>query len=57
MNDKVNLVEKFAKFSECWCPKIIGDLNDSYVKVAKFQGEFTWHKHDNEDELLKKKEG
>ena len=52
MNDKVNLVEKFAKFSECWCPKIIGDLNDSYVKVAKFQGEFTWHKHDNEDELL-----
>ena len=49
---KVNLSEKFQLFSECWSPKIIGDLNDSYVKVAKFKGEFTWHKHDNEDELI-----
>ena len=52
MNDKVNLAEKYEKFNECWSPKIVGDLNDSYVKVAKFQGEFTWHKHDEEDELL-----
>lgn len=49
---KVNLESKFNLFTECWSPKIIGDLNDSYVKVAKFKGEFTWHKHDNEDELL-----
>lgn len=52
MNSKVNLVEKFKKFSDCWSPKIVGDLNDFYVKVAKFHGEFTWHKHDNEDELM-----
>ena len=50
--EKVNLEKKFSMFTECWSPKIIGDLNDSYVKVAKFKGEFTWHKHDNEDELL-----
>ena len=50
--EKVNLENKFNKFTECWSPKIIGDLNDSYVKAAKFKGEFTWHKHDNEDELL-----
>ncbi len=37
MNEKVNLAEKFTKFHECWSPKIIDDLNDSYVKVAKFQ--------------------
>lgn len=50
--EKVNLADKFTKFHDCWSPKIIGDLNDSYVKAAKFQGEFTWHKHDNEDELI-----
>lgn len=52
MNEKVNLAEKYSRFSDCWSPKIIGDLNDSYVKAAKFQGEFTWHRHENEDELL-----
>ena len=52
MDNVVNLAEKFAKFSDCWSPKIIGDLNDCYVKAAKFRGEFTWHKHDTEDELI-----
>ena len=49
---KINLAEKFQKFDEYWSPKIVGDLNDSYVKLAKFKGEFVWHKHDNEDELF-----
>ena len=44
--------QKFGLFTECWSPKIVGDLNDSYVKVAKFKGEFTWHKHDSEDEFF-----
>ena len=52
MNKVVNLAEKYAKFSDCWSPKIIGDLNDCYVKAAKFNGEFTWHKHETEDELI-----
>lgn len=50
--NKVNLKEKFDLFNEHWSPKIIGELNDSYVKIAKFKGEFVWHKHDNEDELF-----
>jgi mannose-6-phosphate isomerase-like protein (cupin superfamily) len=49
---KVNLNEKFALFSDHWSPKIVGDLNDSHIKLAKFKGEFVWHKHDDEDELF-----
>lgn len=50
--DKVNLAEKFALFSEYWSPKIVGELNGQQVKLVKFQGEFVWHKHDEEDELF-----
>lgn len=50
--DAVNLEEKLSKVHEYWSPKIVGELNDSYVKVVKFQGEFLWHHHDNEDELF-----
>ena len=50
--DKVNLREKFALFDDLWSPKIVGELNDSYVKLAKFKGEFIWHRHENEDELF-----
>ena len=48
----VNLNEKFSLFNEQWRPKIAGELNDSYVKLAKVQGEFVWHHHENEDELF-----
>ncbi|MFD2920873.1 cupin domain-containing protein [Terrimonas rubra] len=50
--DKVSLVQKFALFSEHWSPKIVGELNGQHVKLAKFEGEFVWHKHDHEDELF-----
>jgi mannose-6-phosphate isomerase-like protein (cupin superfamily) len=50
--DKVNLKEKFALFNDAWSPKIVGELNDSYVKLVKLRGEFVWHHHDNEDELF-----
>jgi len=49
---KVNLKEKFNVFKDYWSPKIVGDLNESHVKLVKFKGEFVWHKHDNEDELF-----
>ena len=49
---KVNLAEKFSRFSDHWSPKIIGEVNDSYVKAVKFKGEFLWHHHENEDELF-----
>ena len=50
--EKVNLAEKLKLFQDHWSPKIIGELNDSYVKVVKFQGEFVWHHHDEEDEMF-----
>lgn len=50
--DKVNISEKFSLFKEYWSPKIAGELNDSYIKLAKLKGEFEWHFHENEDELF-----
>ncbi|MBB71147.1 MAG: mannose-6-phosphate isomerase [Legionellales bacterium] len=50
--DKININDKFNLFSDHWTPKIVADLNDSHIKLAKFKGEFVWHKHDNEDELF-----
>lgn len=50
--DKVNLREKLALFSDHWNPRIIGELNGQHVKVVKFQGEFVWHDHAEEDELF-----
>jgi mannose-6-phosphate isomerase-like protein (cupin superfamily) len=48
----VNLEEKLSKVNEYWSPKIVGELNDSYVKVVKFKGAFVWHHHDEEDEMF-----
>jgi mannose-6-phosphate isomerase-like protein (cupin superfamily) len=48
----INLSQKFDLFAEHWSPRIVGELNDSYVKLAKLQGEFIWHQHANEDELF-----
>ena len=50
--DKVNLADKFARFSEQWSPKVVGELNGQMVKLVRFRGEFVWHKHDAEDELF-----
>lgn len=49
---KVNLEEKFHLFEDAWRPRIVGELNDSYVKVVKLRGEFIWHHHEKEDELF-----
>jgi mannose-6-phosphate isomerase-like protein (cupin superfamily) len=50
--EKVNLAQAFARFDERWSPRIAGDVNDFQVKLAKLQGEFVWHHHENEDELF-----
>lgn len=55
--EPVKLTDKFALFHEYWRPKIVGEFNDSYVKVVKFEGEFVWHHHDAEDELFLVVEG
>lgn len=50
--DKVNLAQKLSLFTDQWSPKIVGEVNDSYVKLTKLQGEFVWHHHEAEDELF-----
>lgn len=50
--EKVNIREKFARFSDYWSPKIVGELNGQQVKAVKLLGEFVWHHHDHEDEMF-----
>src|SRR5579864_989665 len=52
MVEKVNIAEKLELFGDYWSPKIIGQLNDFYVKAVKVKGEFVWHHHEAEDELF-----
>lgn len=48
----VNIADKLAQFSELWSQRKIADLNDYEVKLAKLQGEFVWHLHEDTDELF-----
>lgn len=48
----MNLAEAFSRLDAYWRPRIAGELNDAYVKLAKFRGEFVWHRHEREDELF-----
>jgi mannose-6-phosphate isomerase-like protein (cupin superfamily) len=50
--EKVNIAEKLSLFTEYWKPKIIGELNDSYIKAVKLKDAFVWHDHQDEDELF-----
>lgn len=52
MIQKFNLDQKFEQITDHWSPKIAGELNDQYVKLAKIKDELIWHSHDNEDELF-----
>jgi mannose-6-phosphate isomerase-like protein (cupin superfamily) len=49
---KVDVAEKLARIVERWRPKVVAELNGQEVKLAKFQGEFVWHRHEREDELF-----
>lgn len=48
----VNLVEKLRRVAEPWSPRVVAEVNDYQVKLAKLQGEFVWHAHDETDELF-----
>ena len=48
----VNLADKFARFSDHWSPKLVGQVNGCAVKLVKISGEFVWHHHDTEDEMF-----
>lgn len=50
--EKVNLTEKLSLIHDYWNPRIIGELNGQYLKLVKFEGPFTWHHHETEDEMF-----
>ncbi len=50
--ESVDLQAAFDAVTEYWSPKVVAQVNDQYVKVAKLRGEFVWHSHQNEDELF-----
>ncbi len=52
MVKKINIDQKLSLFNDHWNPRIIGELNQQHVKIAKLKGEFIWHKHDDEDEMF-----
>ena len=47
-----NLLAEAEALTTLWSPKVVGRVNDSFVKVAKVQGEFVWHAHEHEDEMF-----
>ena len=55
--DRVNLKAALESFREPWRPRIIGRFQDSKVQVAKFSGDFVWHKHEDSDDLFLVLEG
>jgi mannose-6-phosphate isomerase-like protein (cupin superfamily) len=50
--DKIRIADKFAQITEQWRPKVVAELNGQEVKLVKFQGQFVWHHHEDEDELF-----
>jgi mannose-6-phosphate isomerase-like protein (cupin superfamily) len=52
MKNVISPLEEAASLTEFWSPRVIADLDDSYVKVAKLKGTLAWHSHDDEDELF-----
>ena len=52
MSDVVSPSRIAAGLTELWSPRVIAELDDSFVKVAKVHGSLAWHSHDAEDELF-----
>jgi mannose-6-phosphate isomerase-like protein (cupin superfamily) len=52
MNKVVSVISAAAGLQEKWSPRVIAEVDDAYVKVAKVQGQLQWHSHDNEDEFF-----
>jgi mannose-6-phosphate isomerase-like protein (cupin superfamily) len=48
----IDIPKKLAKFSDFWSPKIIAQMNDYHLKLAKIQGDFVWHSHTETDEVF-----
>ena len=49
---KINIKQKFSKFSEYWSPKVLAEMNDYEFKIVRIKGEFIWHNHTETDEVF-----
>ena len=49
---KTSIAAELALVTQHWTPRVVGRVNDQYVKVAKLRGELVWHAHEHEDELF-----
>ena len=52
ISKKINLKNKFSKFSKHWSPRVVAEMNDYQFKIAKIKGEFVWHNHKETDETF-----
>lgn len=52
MSQVVSPKEVAAGLPELWSPRVIGEVDDAYIKVARVKGKLTWHSHADEDELF-----
>ena len=52
MQDVVSPKQVAATLTELWSPRVVGEVDDAYIKVARVHGSLTWHSHENEDELF-----
>lgn len=50
--DPISLEVACSALKELWSPRVVGQVNNQYIKVAKVQGEFPWHSHEHEDEMF-----
>jgi mannose-6-phosphate isomerase-like protein (cupin superfamily) len=50
--ESFNLMSRYSELSEFWSPKVVAEVNDQYVKIAKLKGQLVWHDHAGEDELF-----
>lgn len=50
--ERVSIADKMSQFSDCWSPKLVGQVNDCAIKLVKLEGEFVWHHHESEDEMF-----
>ena len=50
--NKINLKEKLDQITDAWSPRLVAELNGQHVKLAKLEGEFVWHRHEEEDEFF-----
>ena len=48
----IDILTQFGRVTDYWSPKVVAQVNDQYVKVAKLLGEMDWHQHAAEDELF-----